>query len=699
MDSLRGEAFLDNIYQNLHMSDEVMHTAKNKDSKKEKIHRYMDRLERINQKASNRQNDINNLKYLYHKRYVIKEKDLPLNINKEEKKKIIKNQEESLDEWIDFLVDKNTPFATWAKYWAFQGMLKIGTYDEANDVYQKRSNKTTKRFIEADPEMITKCIDMISKYVDTNTIDDKELEKLIKSGSFQKLYTSLIKNKRKKLINKSGVDGRWITYHYETEKDVRRKKEEGITPEFVKLYNSLQGQNTHWCTAGSRSMAMEQVCGNRSVYLGGNFYVYYTKDNNGEYKIPRIAIRMNQNDIGEIKGVADESQNVEEGFEEIIAAKLRTLKGIDEDNLAENMKKIENMRKITLLNQKNKRKESFTKEDIAFLYEIYERIEAFGGSKDGRIKKIISTRNIQNDYETLKDRQDQVAFIISAYYEKISTLSLKDKKYIIKSIRHNPIALKHMDDSLKNDRDIVLAAVKGSSYVLIYVDKKFKKDKEIMLEAVKQGTYNIANLDEILRKDKDIMLEAVKLDAYNLIYADDSLKKVKEIVLVAVKKDGMMLACADDSLKKDREVVLAAIKSNPFSIKYVDKNMKEYKNIVLIAVSINGLVLGELDDDLIKDENIVLTAVKENGWALEEADISLTEDSEFLLKAIKENGEVFVHIDDNYKKDEDFVLEVLQENPKALKYILEWADKSLLNNLSFLQKLEVLASKDNNKHR
>ncbi|MEE3342776.1 MAG: DUF4116 domain-containing protein [Bacilli bacterium] len=699
MDNLRGEAFLDNIYQDLHMSDEVMHTFKNKDSKKEKIHRYMERLERINQKASKREIDIINLKYLYHKKYVIKEKDLPSDISNEEKKKIIKNQEDSLDEWIDFLVDKNTSLPTWAKYWAFQGMLKIGTYDEENDTYQKRSKKTTKRFIEADSEIITRCIDIISKFIDTNTIDDTELEKLIKSGSFPKLYTSLIKNKRKKVINKSGFDGIWITYHYETEKDVRRKKEEGITPEFVKLYNSLQGQNTHWCTAGSRSMAMEQVCGNRSAYLGGNFYVYYTKDDNGEYKVPRIAIRMNQNDIGEIKGVADESLNVEEGFEEIIENKLKTLKDINEDILAENMKKIDNMRKLTLLNQKNRRKEPFTKEDIAFLYEIYDRIETFGGSKDGRIKKIISTRNIQNDYDSLKDRQDQVAFIISAYYDKVPTLTLKDKKYIIRSIKHNPIALKYMDESLKNDRDIVLAAVKGSSYVLNYVDRKFKKDKEIILEAVKQGTYDVANLDENLRKDKEIMIEAIKLDVYNIIYADECLKKDKDLVLLAVKKDGMMLACADGSLKKDREVVLVAINNNPFSLKYADKRLKKDKNIVLKAVSLNGLVLEEVDYDLLKDEDVVLAAVKENGWAIEEADSSLTENPQFLLKAIRENSEVFVHIADRFKKDEGFILEALEQNPKVLKYIIEWTNKSIVNDQTFIQKLEEFTQIDNNKYK
>ena len=66
-------------------------------------------------------------------------------------------------------------------------------------------------------------------------------------------------------------------------------------PEYLKLYNSLQGYNTGWCTAGSRETAKEQL-------EEGDFYVYYSKDKNGNYTIPRLAIRMSEDEIAEIRG-------------------------------------------------------------------------------------------------------------------------------------------------------------------------------------------------------------------------------------------------------------------------------------------------------------------------------------------------------------------------------------------------------------
>ena len=70
----------------------------------------------------------------------------------------------------------------------------------------------------------------------------------------------------------------------------------------MRLYNDLQGYNTGWCTAGSKNIARDQICG-VSSYDGGDFYVYYTKNKNGDYKIPRIAIRMENDCIGEIRGI------------------------------------------------------------------------------------------------------------------------------------------------------------------------------------------------------------------------------------------------------------------------------------------------------------------------------------------------------------------------------------------------------------
>ena len=61
-----------------------------------------------------------------------------------------------------------------------------------------------------------------------------------------------------------------------------------------KLFQSLDGKGTGWCTAG-HSTAEIQI-------RSGDFYVYYTYDANNEPAQPRIAIRMEGKDkIGEVR--------------------------------------------------------------------------------------------------------------------------------------------------------------------------------------------------------------------------------------------------------------------------------------------------------------------------------------------------------------------------------------------------------------
>ena len=56
---------------------------------------------------------------------------------------IIADQKSSLDSWINYLSSNDARFyPTWVKYWAFQGMLKIGGYDSKNGIYKRRDKST-----------------------------------------------------------------------------------------------------------------------------------------------------------------------------------------------------------------------------------------------------------------------------------------------------------------------------------------------------------------------------------------------------------------------------------------------------------------------------------------------------------------------------------------------------------------------------
>ena len=397
---------MDGLYKELYKSDEVTHRVKNKYAKFDNIKSYIDRLERIHNKAKYNNNFINMLKKYYYDKYVIKPENIPDSyynhqqqlyfergygrveitdeMKKEYQRQIINDQKKSLDIWLDyFFSDDSNYIPMWAKFWSFQGMLKLGPYNKETGKFNKREDNTTGVFADLNREALAISIDYVRKMLNKEKIDDESLEKLVKSGSFKKIYEYVLNNLLKSNANNTkSNEGIWIKYHQGSD--------------HMPLVKSLQGYNTGWCTAGEATA--------KSQLKDGDFYVYYTKDENNEYKIPRIAIRMEGNEIGEIRGVA-KNQNIEPSMEKVVEEKIKDFP--DKDRY---YKKVHDMKYLTYLYELNKNGGKLSKDDLEFLYEINEEIQGFGYGKDPRIDEIKKTRNPYKDLSLIYQcNEDEIA--------------------------------------------------------------------------------------------------------------------------------------------------------------------------------------------------------------------------------------------------------------------------------------------------
>ena len=392
-----GEKFLAKLYTDMHLRKEVEHASLKSDKKNEKIRKYLEREERVHQKAIER-GKLDLLKKAYYDKYVIKEvpeKYLDFldknqfdltghHLTKEEKEEhkrvIIEDQKKSLDNWIDYLTSEDARFYPWwAKYWAFQGMLKIGAYDNENEIYGKRDETTVAPFIELNQEALAKAIDLVIKEVKNEDIES-ELSNLVKQGSFTKLYQILLKKQKDTNYDTKEIEGKWIKY------------EQGEN--YQKLWKSLQGYNTGWCTAG------EETC--KRQIENGDFYVYYTKDKDGEYKVPRLAIRMDGKErIGEIRGVA-KGQNVESHLEDVLDKKLEDFKDREAYK-----RRINDSKMMTYIYTKYEHHKELTKEDLKFIYEVDRKIEGFGYQEDPRIEEIKEKRDKRKDLANLYECKEE----------------------------------------------------------------------------------------------------------------------------------------------------------------------------------------------------------------------------------------------------------------------------------------------------
>lgn len=547
MDDYRGEKFLDVKFDNLYNSKEVQHKYKPGDKRYETIRKYLERLEKAH--GSRYEKTLLNM---YYDKYVIKEDILREKIKKmygddvlEESvdktvREVINGQKQSLHNWILYLSDPSTNYPTWAKYWAFQGMLKMGNYDEGIGGYQKRSKDTESPFVDANPEIIAKAIEAIKKVVDKEDLNDEELDKIIKIGSFAKLYTILEKRCVKEAIEYSGTEGEWVKYN------------QGSIEDAKKLSDSLQNKNTHWCTA-AEDTAILQVCG---PYVdapeGGDFYVYYSKDKNNNYTLPRIAIRMiDNNSIAEIRGIED-GQNLEEDLVPILEEKLKSMNFVTKEDIKNNLDTIDDLKELTKIYKASTKKEEISDYEVK---RLYTHKYGFGWKQDPRVYKTIKKRNIVEDYNRIKEDYIKVSMILRGYLPKDS---ISDKDIILKSI----------DDNYDDDNNL---------YKILYFDDIDAFD----MYDRRTDAFNCASKD--LKNDKEFVKKAISIAPWVFKYASDELKNDSEIMNFAISKNPSVFRDAPEKYKNDKELVIKIVSEwwgTTSLFEYVSDNLKKDEDVI-----------------------------------------------------------------------------------------------------------------------
>ena len=417
-----GSEFLNKLYKDMYMSDVVMHIAEKSVTPSEKIDRYLDRLEDVHNIAKTSDHKMDLLKKFYYDKYVIKE--LPdsyvrlqqkiarergygdIDVTDKEKVEMLnqvqKEQEKSLDSWIDYLCSDDVVYPIWFKNYAFQGMIKLGKYDKENKSFKKRSSTTTEPFLDLNREVLAKIYDTLSKEIGKNELTEADTKVLESGESFNKLYVYYLINSGSKSKDEI-IDGVWIKYDQGSDS--------------TKLCDSLQGKNTGWCTAGYETAKFQ--------LSNGDFYVYYTEDENGKYTNPRIAIRMDgHSTIREVRGVGP-AQNLEGDMTDIADKKLDEFP--DKEKYK---KKINDMRQLTEIDKKTKNGEELTSDELVFLYEINDKIDGFGYQKDPRIEQIQEKRNIKKDLSFIYGLEEKnIATSMSDFENNDVVIYCGDFKY------------------------------------------------------------------------------------------------------------------------------------------------------------------------------------------------------------------------------------------------------------------------------
>ena len=419
MDDNMRNAWLDmisKIYSNLHNSDRVLKASNVSDKKRERLLKYFERLEKLHNKVSKTKsvNGEKLLKSFYYDLYVIKPENIPdtyfqnqvrlarergygnIELTEEDKmrktEEVIDDQKKTLDKWIEYFLydEESKSYEMWEKYWVFQGLQTLGKYDKETGKFSKRDKTTVYPFPPVEREYIFTTLKLMEDFLKDKK-SEEDIKQALSTGNFKLLYEYVIKQSFLKGEHQSNSDdGKWIKYEQGSDYNILR--------------DSLQGYYTGWCTAAGENFAKSQL-------TGGDFYVYYSLDKNGEAKVPRIAIRMDgKYEIGEIRGIAD-NQNMEPEMMTILEEKLKEFP--DKDKY---LKKEHDMKLLTLIDKKVNNNIELTLDELKFLYELNNKIEGFGYEKDPRIEEIKSKRNKRRDYSLIFNvKEEEVALSQEEY--------------------------------------------------------------------------------------------------------------------------------------------------------------------------------------------------------------------------------------------------------------------------------------------
>jgi hypothetical protein len=392
----------------------------------DRIEAHMARLEKIflNEDEDTRRRNLEMLKPAIYDEYIIKPEEVPerafileqqiarrighgdVEITEEFKERkteqIINDQKHSLDRWIEYLTSDDAQYPTWAKYLAMDSVLKMGGMKKVEDengvekaIFKKRKKDTVAGFPPLNARALALTIGVLKDQLEdpevildnkSQKLYDEEFQKLAKSTNFAKIYAQfLVELPEYSTEGLKETRGEWVKYD----------RDSNPTP----LVKSLDGYPLEWCTANPDTA--------KNHLEGGDFYVYYSLDQDGNAKIPRLAIRMEDEDIAEVRGIAP-NQNLDPYITPVLDEKMQDFGPQGE----EYKKKSEDMRRVTEIEEKLKENPNteLSPEELKFIYEIDSPIQGFGYQKDPRIEEILSQRNPTEDLPILFDcTPDQIA--------------------------------------------------------------------------------------------------------------------------------------------------------------------------------------------------------------------------------------------------------------------------------------------------
>ena len=455
---------------------------------------------------------------------------------------LIEKQRESINTWSNYLGDKDCPYPTWFKVYAFDGISKMSNALNLDDAdYNRRDNTTALSFPKLNAEILAKVYRQINDFygVDKENwlskhSDDEKLASLVKSANFPKLYAKELVDT--KVILKTperteDVHGDWFEYKLGDEEEI-----------------ASLAEGTRWCVVDPNVAHNYLTYGqfinpgednnyddddweddDQTEYPEAKFIIFRLEDPNspGVYASNGSAsIRLDPDGmVAEVSGL-DEGQAIEDALVPTVKKKTLSLPGGEKY-----LQKFDDKQTLIRLDKKMKKGQDLTKEELSFLYELDRPIATLDtyNRRDPRIPELKERYNVEYALEKGLDIDKIISSLgPNTLIQNLDSLIKygADIDNITSNIDSYDIAA-NLDTLLDHGANIdvnELASELDTYYVLENLDAFLDNGANIDVNelASELNSYDIfENLDTLLKNGADIDLIVGKMKSHDIVYSLD----------------------------------------------------------------------------------------------------------------------------------------------------------------------------------
>ena len=445
------------------------------------------------------------------------------------------DQVDSINSWTEYLSNKEVSFPTWFKIYTFNSVIKMGRYNQLDGKYENRDKSTIAPYPKVSPAALALTLDAVNDFFGqdkekwfTEHTDDDQLNAIVKSGNFGKIYTHFFKETYKPIPTPErteDIKGEWFDFYPGQE---------------TELAEAAQG--TPWCIASEHQGAYYLKTNLNIANNKARFKLFKLENESsvdGMSKTACASIRFNtEGKVDEISGLKNgDRQTIEDSLIPIVEQEVLKYPLNPEKHFKE---KFRDKKELIRLQDKAKKGEEITLDEYVFLYEKNREIFTLDTYK-GPDLKIAELRNIYNLSRLLqgedKDAIDQDLLIqkLECVLEKTSSNdivanfdTLLEKGFDINTILNkmdsHGISC-HIDTLLEKGININTIFNKLNSHdVSQSLDTLLEKGININTIFNKLNSHDVSqNLNTLLENGIDINTIFNKLDSYNISRALDAL--------------------------------------------------------------------------------------------------------------------------------------------------------------------------------